>query len=700
MVSSWAHGDDPVQPHAPVLPLPVRTPAGFDAANFEALGPNWEAWSAETVETLRQLYEESADLESQEKSLTAVRKRLAIIDKALADPRYRMIRLPLLDLQAKISRRFEIYDALHRLLTAPRSAATNGTSPIDELRTALNDLESSLLVIPQGANWLPYLRSDELHTIIDSGELTDASRETLRQVSAKLTQLDNVSDVQRKFLQQEMFRRLAHALDRAVVAVPNQSDDEWRTKLRDTATTLLISLEEYEATGNRSAAVTARAAFEQIQSLGGTAADPLTSIIRAHYFNYNLNIAASEAFLSRFVEQRRSESGQVNEYVQDVRVYGCQWTNTRVSIDLKPSDRFVRFDLVLDGDVQSRTTGEVSSATVYTSGTATFRAEKEVRFDGDTYQLYPARIGVRASNNTYDAETCLEWLPLARGIARGIALSKAADKKPEADAYTRNKISTEVRGRFDRETSTQFADAQQNLTTKVHEPLREVELYPELVRVSSTSDDAIIRSRLMQDGQMAATRPPQTASPRGGVLVQIHQSLLCNGVDRMDFAGQKLTQTQVNEKITDTLKKVLKNQDFRNENQRPDDGTLLVFDTVDPIGFHIENDTVTLSMRAGLERPGEEDIPTQIITVPMKLQLVNDQIVMTRGSVGVRPAQRPPNIREQIVRAQIMRGRIQDNIPETKTRDARLTLDQNGKTIAIKVRSLHADDGWLTLVAE
>ena len=49
--------------------------------------------------------------------------------------------------------------------------------------------------------------------------------------------------------------------------------------------------------------------------------------------------------------------------------------------------------------------------------------------------------------------------------------------------------------------------------------------------------------------------------------------------------------------------------------------TKLIFDTVDPISFQIEDGDIVLQLRAGLERPGEEDIPTQIISVPLKLTI-------------------------------------------------------------------------------
>lgn len=702
-LASLARAQEAEAPLAePLLPLPAKVGAGLDAAAFEGLGPNWEAWSEDAAEAIRKLYEESPDAASQIQALADVHKRLTVIDKALKDPKYKMIHTQLLDLQGKLSRRLDVYDALTKLLTAPRSTAKADTPAgvLAELKSAVNELETNLLVIPQGASWLPFIRSEDLLAIAASGTITDENRTVIEEVLKRLDDTSALADKQRAFLQQEPFRRVAKVLNRAMLLSPVEGDSDWKSRLRGSAAELLVGLEEYEATGSRGAAASARQAFESLQSLGGAASEPLTTAMRGHYFNYNLNAAASEGFLSRFVSQRRSESGRVSEYVDDVYISGCQWTNTKVGINVKPGDKVARFDLTLDGDVRTRTIGEVSSATVYNRGWACFRAEKEITFDGRTFALSGARVGARANNDTYDAETCLEWLPLARSIARSIALSKAADKKPQADAYTRTKISQEVRGRFDRESSQQFADAQRDLHANLIDPLADIRLYPELLRLSSTEQDAIVRGRLMQDRELGGGRPPKAASPTNGLLLQIHQSLLSNGADRMDFAGRKMTQTEVNDRIEAKLKTVFKKKEFKRDKPLREDGTLLVFDEVDPISFQLEDQTVSMVLRAGLERPGEEDIPTQIITVPMKLSLEGGKIVMNRGPVGVKPARRPPSIGAQIARAQIMRSKIQEGIPEQKTRDATMKLDQNGKVVTVQVRDLKVEDGWMTILAE
>jgi hypothetical protein len=390
-----------------------------------------------------------------------------------------------------------------------------------------------------------------------------------------------------------------------------------------------------------------------------------------------------------------------------------------VGVDLKPCSSAAKFTLTIDGNTRSQTTGEVCAATVYNTGVARFRAEKDVLFDGESFTLCPSRIGVNASNCTYDAETCLNWVPIARNIARNYALEQAAERKPESDAYARQKISREVRTRFDRETAEKFNEAEDKLNTDLYARLSEIDMKPELVAMSSTETVLGVHERLMRDAELGAGRPPVQPVPGNGLLVQIHQSLLSNGSDRMDFHGQRLTQKEVDERIKARLDKLNPDREVPQEtppaepaNETPEEratrlaneeknaNTRLIFDTVDPISFRFENGEIIMSLRAGLERPGEEEIPTQIISVPLKLTIEGDQLVMTRGTVGVKPVERPRNVGEQIARAKIMQQKIEEGIPERRSQDAHREIKQQGKTVRVQVRSISAEDGWMTLSIE
>ncbi len=687
------------------LPLSEKIPEGLGFEDFEELGDSWSEWSEQTATLITELYEESEDAASQQARRSALRERLRTMQHALEDPRYGLIHETLNKLVGKLQRRLDLYDALDPILSADYEKIRSSRRKIAlaGLESSLAKLKTTLGEIPGGERWLPYVLSKQLEEIAASG-VTDADAiKVLKEVQSRLSVTAELAPEQRSFLQHSAFDALRTAVDRTLIAASIDTAEAFNKELLSAVESLLSGVEAYEQTGSREAASSVRSAYHNLDWMTGGNIELLSKVMRIYYFNYNLKIAASEGFLSRFINESRTESGAINEYVMEVYVSGCQWTTSKITVDVKPSHKHARFNLILEGDVTSNTTGEVHSAKVYNTGTAKFRAEKEIFLSEGGISTSPARVGVAASNCTYDAETCFEWLPIARKLARKYALNEANRKKPESDAYARRKIGREVRHRFDREVDQKFADAHAKMNAELYEPLKQHGLYPDLLSMSSTENDILVRSRLMNDAELAGTKPPAMDIPNDGVLLQIHQSLMNNGVDRFDFAGEKLTQAEVDEKIQKKLQSIFPNREIKPRERKEEsatDNTRLLFDTVDPISFSFQNGVLTMSLRAGLEQPGEEDIPTQIISVPLAVHVEGDQIIMERGSVGVKPVQRPKNVREQIVRAQIMRSRIESTIPERQTHDAKMEIEQEGKKVNVQVRSITVSDGWLSLTVQ
>ena len=713
--SAWDDaGDGPER----LLPLTDRIPEGLGVEELDILGPNWTAWAEETALAVEELYENAFDDNAQLAALQNLQRKRLTVQAALADPRYALIHAQLYDLRGKLERRLDIYAAMRQVLRTGADAPA--PSPFPAFQQALNDLESTLLVTPQGPDWLPYYGSERLNEILERGSFDKSDYEPLTVALERLYGIDGLTDDQREYLKQPMFTDLAAAIEAAVGSLNGDAADAERGPIFDHAEEFLEALEDYEAAGSREASAQMLASLETLAAMAGPSAAQLQAAVDRHYRNYNLQLSVGETFMQTFFSDQRCESGGVCEYVEEVLVSGCQWTNTVIGVDLKPCNTAAKFTLTIDGNVRSRTIGEVSVATVYNTGVARFRAEKDVVFDGRQFVLCPARVGVNASNCTYDADTCMNWVPIAGNIARNFALEKAAEKKPESDAYARRKISREVRSRFDRETAQQFQQAEQKMQDDLYGPLEEIDLLPEKMDFMTSEIHLAARERLMRGEQLSAGRAPEYPTPMNGLLVQIHQSLLSNGADRMDFAGQKLTQKEVNEKIESRLSRIMKDRKpaaepepaeppadeteeertKRLEKEERDANTRLMFDVVDPISFQFEDGEIIMSLRAGLERPGEEDIPTQIISVPLKLSVEGNQVVMARGKVGVKPVQRPRNIGEQIARARIMIQKIEEGIPEERTQDASKTITQQGKTVTVQLREIIAEDGWLTLSIE
>ena len=124
-----------------------------------------------------------------------------------------------------------------------------------------------------------------------------------------------------------------------------------------------------------------------------------------------------------------------------------------------------------------------------------------------------------------------------------------------------------------------------------------------------------------------------------------------------------------------------------------------MFDVTDPIRFQIEGGQVKFIMRAGLIPQKGDEIPIQIITVPMTFHVEGSKIRMVRGNVGVKPIEKTDNPTLQITRARIMIQNIQRAIPETKILEAEFDREIEGKMVHLSIVGIDARDGWISIQA-
>ena len=324
--------------------------------------------------------------------------------------------------------------------------------------------------------------------------------------------------------------------------------------------------------------------------------------------------------------------------------------------------------------------------------------------DGHSYSSTPVSVSVSANNQIYSARTNFSGIPILGRFADNKALGIARGKQGEANSYTANQIRDEFGPRLDSEAQSKFDKANLELETRVWGPLREQGMYPDAMQWSSTDSDATIRTRLMDVDELGGASPaPNISLPTGGLLIQTHESVMSNFADRFEFAGKTLKESEVRQILRERLKKLL-GKDVKiaepvvPAGEQPQDNTL-VFSASDPIRFQIEGGQVKFIMRAGLIPQNGEEIPPQIITVPMTFRVAGDKILMQRGYVGVKPIDKVDNPSLQMTRARIMIQNIQRAIPESKTMDAKIDREIDGKMVHLMIIGIDARDGWVSIQA-
>ncbi len=703
---SLAYEDDPDGPAEVGLNglLSAFAPEGLTQDDFKKLAEeidnSWKPWAFETGDYVKELYEgEHATVESQRAALQAVRIKLKTMEKSLKDERYRSIHKEVAPLYLNLSAKIDLYEAVLNTVTMDPQVGVQGrlSSAYVGLRNAVSSLRSEMARVNHGQQWLTWVEADALSKL----NANDAhASDLINKIADKMASREDFSDEIQTFLSRESFLRLEDRLNniQLLTKVGSQKNSG---VLRELLGELLISIEEYEDEPSSEKELALRKLFNQVSVISPDGGAQISQVMQAHYLNYNLHLYVSEGLLNRFIAESRQDSSWINECIMEARVTGYQCTNSNISVDIQPSYNNALFTLNLDGNVNANTQGSTHQATIATRGYHTFNGTKTITFDGYDFRPSGSRVGVNANSRTVGATTKFSWIPIVGRIANNIAFNEAESRGPQINALTENKIRTQVRKSLDEEVDKKFAEASLELQANRYGPLRQYGMFPDTMQVSSTSSEIVVHSRLMLKEEIGGSRTaPNVTIPRNGLVVQVHESLLTNGSERLDLHGKTMTESELRDYLEDRFSKILgRKVEVPSPEVKVGEEAAentLVFDEIDPLRFVIENGQVELRMRTGLKREGADDIPVQEISVPFEITLNGDKVALKRGNVGVKPISRPPSIAEQVTRANVMRQNIQKSLGD-KDFDSTFDLEQQGKTLRLQITKITAEEGWLNI---
>ncbi|MGQ0634069.1 MAG: hypothetical protein ACT4QC_05650 [Planctomycetaceae bacterium] len=682
--------------------LPAEVPVDL-TATIGTLPENWSAWGEALSAELATLYEQTdADVAAQRAAIAALQGRLKTIEKSLGDSRYKSLSSTLVSLHGALRRRVDLAQAaLETLEAGPgiREARIDGARK--EVARATAALDRHFASIKGGASWDKYLQLDEVRS-----QLGDEARSvvTLAGVQSKLKGRTQLADARvRSFMDDSRIVAYERSVDDYLAALGAAAPAANSPELRKSLGELLSAVEDYEAGATAATAGAVRSAFESVRGRAPDGGDAISDALRKHYLNYNLKVVATEGLLNKIVGQRRQESGRVIDCILGANVSGWQTTVTDAGIDLRPSAGVAQFDITASGHVASNTVGVTDQAQIYTHGNHYFRAEKRVLFNGQNFWTQAARIGVNANNTTVGADTNINF-PILKGIARNIAMNEAENKRPESEAIARSRVQDNVLPKFNSEVDKEFGlngSFNQELAER-RAALDDERLAPDAEVWSSTDTELKLSSRVMGSGDLGGSEPnPMLVWSRGATILA-HESLMNNAADRFDIKGQALSDDDLKARLETNLTKLLGREvKFKDDDQQDAEtkAQLLVFDAHDPLRFKVVDGELRVTLRVGVRQPGKDDIPTQVVTVPVRFSVDDKNVVVDRGNVQVSAMERAPSAAEQLARAGVIRKKIEAAFPRREL-DRVATLERDNRKASVYVTRIKALDGWLSVTFE
>jgi hypothetical protein len=698
--------------------LKNEVPTGLTSDSFYDLTGNWSAWGKGVSELVTKLYtDEKLDAAAQRALLKQLQKKIHTINKALADPSYASLYDPLASLRGRLARRVDVDLAILKTLElkpedvkVERIKAARAHA-LDEL----SDLEADLNQVPNGSAWLPFIRANELRQALSSNK----SGGVTAAVQKKLESGSSLKDIQqRQFLARPAFAKLASALAKLHHAEESNPTAGDQKAASGKLAALVAALEAYEDNGGLA---DARKVYEALSAAEKSTMDEgalIDQAVREHYMNYNLQVVASQEMLNKILGDKQSTTGPVTDFILGANVSGTEWTTTDISVELQSGTNAANLDLVLNGVTQSSTVGATSQANIYTSGNHRWGAKKPIHFDGKSIVTGPAEMTyVQPSNTTTGASTQYSGMPLFGRIADNTAVQQAEMRRGESEAIAGERLRSRVLPDFDARVDQLIQKADENLRYDLRKRLRVAGVLPSAVRARSNQSYLRLSAEIAGPDELAGDMGNPAGESGAGLILSLHESLLNNAINQMKIAGQTMTDAQVAAELQRYLsllagrpldfaaaaKKLAaaqasmpgappapaKPQPAKDEQKN----SKFVFDQEDPIRFSIDDGQIKLVIRAGFKQEGQPDVPTQEITVPLRLVADGGHLAIVRGTVGVAGGGR-------VLRSGAIKQKIESAIQPMMPLDPQIHVPRPGRPdVDLTVAKIGADNGWLTIWA-
>lgn len=659
----------------------LKVPADITEEAIEAIDSDF---SKVAGPLLRTLFDDQKPLAERHKAATELRTLINNLSTATTEKD---------SLRRRLERRVSLISAS---IDASQASLEGRTTPALNLATAASSTATWLTTIPNGNSWVAYLHLEEL-------QKADVSSDVLKQVSYNLTPSASMDVSQKSFASKLQLQQLKNAIDKAIRRVGFANDTEAaQGEQKYLVETLIASLLSYEQDQLGSDAEEARAAWRSLRNDYPTAASRLRPVVNDNYFNHNLHFVVSEELLSRLISDYRSESGCIAECIFGAWVTGSQNTNVDLRADIKPSTDRAMFDMNVNGSVHSSTVATKSPATIWSQGNNSFWMHKSVFFDGRNVTSTAATFSVSTSSQVTGLKTKFDGIPIVRGIVRNIANQKIAESKPQSEALTAQKIREAALPKFEDEANNQFSTANGTLN-KMFASLERRGVAPDSTSARSSNTHIALSSRTIGLQRIGGSLQPPSALIATGAAVQLHESALNNAIDALGFQGRTILEKDVARELesalSDLVQRDIKLTDSTPEpvkgDEEPEPPTSFVFSKSDPIRVHFDKNQITLVLRAGVIQTGKEEIPEQIITIPIDMSLQGGKVILEPGKIGIASKEETDRLK-QITRANQIR-RILSNRLVRRELNGTIDLQAAGdKTLPLTVTMIQLVDGWLS----
>ncbi len=304
---------------------------------------------------------------------------------------------------------------------------------------------------------------------------------------------------------------------------------------------LLAALEAFESAPRGATAGAVRDSLAAVSAAPAAAARGVARAVQDHYLAPNVRVAVHQEFVSRLLPESTVTTGPLQDFVLGRKVRGTRTVEQSTEVRFVPDTSSIRMELLINGEVASRTVTEAGPVAIHSRGAASFVVRKPIALSASGL-AFSAAVGT-ASNESQLAniETSFDGVPIMGSLVRTIARSQHDESRAEATREVNGRIISRACREVDSQAEPRFAEMAERVRERIWEPLVGLGLEPTPAALETTATQATVRLRLAGDGQLAAHTPRPRAPDEALLSLQVHDSSVNNATDRLGLAGHTMS---------------------------------------------------------------------------------------------------------------------------------------------------------------
>ncbi len=476
-----------------------------------------------------------------------------------------------------IDRRTAIWRAVHAMVVRddmiPPVVVSNAL-PL------LRDVEQMLASSENADDWAAYLMLEKLNQVATSTWVTDASvrRSTAREFLRRLEHPD-LSEHQLRFIKQSPVTQLAGEL-RAWAIAPIEYDK------------LVQSLEQFEVSRTSRLARQLVQYIEDLHWLDNRDALLLAEGIDTHYRNANIRIAVAGRLVNDLLPVMDPIQESVNDQVLGASVRGRNRTWTRLRVRLVEDNRRIRLRFEAAGHTRSRTMSRKGPIRFFTRGSSRFQVGKDVTMSDRGLRMAGSTATASGDLRTTNIQSDYDHIPLLGWVIRQIAIDELEGKQGQMRSVVRDRVSSSAKTRLDSSLQEKVDDVQAQLSERLIQPLRRLQLAPEPIEMRTTPERMVMRCRLASTQQLAAYTPRPRALSDSVLSMQVHESAANNLFQQLELDGETIRLEELVSRLSERLQ-----IDASDLNEEIPEGVVLRLGNERPLMIEFDADRVLLTIR-------------------------------------------------------------------------------------------------------